>query len=113
MRPGASTGGTSDSTDKPRVAVQTNTCRLCQEPIPARLCFCSSCLPKLTSDERLRLLVAQSAEMREQFARAVTARLRGAQAPARRESVRPPPGGAAAAFREARRLLDQILGRKT
>lgn len=86
-----------------------NTCRHCKNPIPDRLCFCSACLPLLTQGERLWLMTAQAPADRERLAHNAVTRLRGG-AP-RRTSV-PPKTDAAAAFREARRILAPLTGRK-
>ena len=87
-----------------------NACRNCRKPIPARLCFCSACMPKLTQNERVWLLTAQSAADRERLARIMVVRLNGGTPPPRRDSI--PPTDAAAAFREARRILAPLLGKK-
>lgn len=86
-----------------------NACRHCKKVIPDRLCFCSVCLPKLTQGERLWLLTAQSPADRERLAQNAVTRLRGGVA--QRGSI-PPKTDAAAAFREARRLLAPLIGRK-
>lgn len=89
-----------------------NTCHNCQKPIPDRLCFCAACLPSLTRGERLWLMTAQSPADRERLAQNAVARLRGEAPAPRRESVRPKTD-AAAAFREARRILAPLTGRKS
>lgn len=90
-----------------------NFCRLCQKPIPERLCFCAACLPSLTRGERLWLMTAQSPADRERLSQNAVARIRGETQAPRRESVPPRHSDAAAAFREARRILAPIIGRKT
>ena len=89
-----------------------NTCRHCKKPIPDRLCFCAACLPLLTRGERLWLMTAQSPADRERLAQNAVTRLRGGALAPRRESVHPKTD-AAAAFREARRILAPLTGRKT
>lgn len=87
-----------------------NSCRNCRKPIPNRLCFCTTCTEQLTSEERLDLMRPQELSAREETVARILSRLNGRP---ERVSVPPPKTGAAAAFREARRILAPILGRKT